>query len=174
MRQLAAVFLRVGNTTFGGGDPTIAVLEREFDRRGWITVEQFTLAYGLARITPGTNVLAFCAATGWMMLGVAGAIVAVLVVTVPSAVLVVWLSKMFVLGSGNRWAHAAIGGAISAAVGAMFAAAFNLIRVQIDKGSRVLPVLIAGAAFALVRVFPVTPLQILGLAALLGLVWPQR
>src|ERR1700730_1715629 len=119
LKDIAIVFFRIGNTTFGGGDPTIAVLQREFDRRGWITPEQFVLAYGLARVTPGTNIVAFCAGAAWLMLGLAGAIVAVLAVTVPSSVLVIWLTRLCELGTTNRWAQAAVAGTVSAAVGSM-------------------------------------------------------
>ena len=56
----------------------MAALQREFDRRGWIDADQFAIAFGLARITPGTNIVAFCAATGWYLGGIAGAMVAVL------------------------------------------------------------------------------------------------
>lgn len=174
LRNIASVFLRVGNTTFGGGDPTIAVLEREFDRRGWLSPEQFTLAYGLARVTPGTNVLAFCAGAAWMMAGIAGAILAVLAVTVPSAVLAVWITQLCAAGNSNRWAHAAIAGAISAAVGAMFAAALYLVRMQIDKGNAVLSVVIAAASFGMARFLPFSPIEVLAIAAVAGLVWTRR
>ena len=81
--QLTAVtrlFLRVGVTVFGGGDPTIAILQREFYRRDWLNPERFAIAFGLARLTPGTNVLAFCAAAGWYLLGLGGALAAVLAI----------------------------------------------------------------------------------------------
>ena len=71
---VTTLFFRVGVTVFGGGDPTIAILQREFYRRDWLTPEKFAIAFGLARLTPGTNVLAFCAAAGWYMLGLTGAL----------------------------------------------------------------------------------------------------
>src|SRR5258708_13096178 len=37
LRQMAAVFFRIGNTTLGGGDPTIAILQPQFDPRRSIT-----------------------------------------------------------------------------------------------------------------------------------------
>lgn len=43
------------------------MLPREFDRRGWLAPEQFTVAYGLARITPGPNMLAFCAGAAYVV-----------------------------------------------------------------------------------------------------------
>ena len=173
LKQLAVLFFRVGNTTFGGGDPTMAVLQREFDRRRWITPEQFALAFGLARVTPGTNMLAFCAGTAWLMLGVAGAIVAILVVTVPSAILVIWLTRMCMLGATNRWAQAAIAGTVAAAVGTMVAAALNLVRPQLTKSNWISTSVIVVAAFVLARVVGLSPIQILGLAALTGLVWTR-
>src|SRR5438309_8949921 len=59
LARLTAVFFRIGNTTFGGGDPTVAALRRELiDRKGWLTDNDYAIAYALARVTPGTNVLA--------------------------------------------------------------------------------------------------------------------
>ena len=171
LKQIGAVFFRVGNTTFGGGDPTIAVLQREFQRRSWITPEQFVLAYGLARVTPGTNVVAFCVGSAWLMAGFTGAMVGILAVTVPSAVLVIWLTRLCELGFSNRWANAAITGTVSAAVGSMVAAALYLIRLQIRRSNWLSTVAIVAGAFMLAQFVRLSPIQILGVAALLGLFW---
>src|SRR5581483_6974984 len=65
LARLTAVFFRIGNTTFGGGDPTMAALRRELvERKEWLTDEDYATAFALARVTPGTNVVAFCAAAG--------------------------------------------------------------------------------------------------------------
>ena len=47
--ETARLFLRAGTTAFGGGDPTIAILQREFYRREWLSPDQFAIAFGLAR-----------------------------------------------------------------------------------------------------------------------------
>src|SRR5258708_35913953 len=153
LRQMAAVFFRIGNTTLGGGDPTIAVLQREFDRRRWITREQFTLAFGLSRVTPFTNLLAFCAGAAWFMLGVLGAIVAVLAVTIPSAALVIWLTHVCALGGTNRWAPAPISGAVAAAVGTMLAAVLNLLPPHLGKSNWAPSAIPGFLAFLLLRTF---------------------
>ena len=70
IRRLTVLFLRVGSLTFGGGDPTMAALQSELVvTRRWLTAEQYALIYALARITPGTNLLAFSAATAWQIRG---------------------------------------------------------------------------------------------------------
>src|SRR5437763_16316125 len=99
LSHLAGVFFRIGNTTVGGGEPTVAALQKELVRRGWLSPEQFGLSYALARLTPGTNMLAFCAAAGWYVLGLAGSAAGVVAVTVPSSVLVVWLTGVCEMGN---------------------------------------------------------------------------
>jgi chromate transporter len=170
---MASVYFRIGNTTLGGGDPTIAVLQREFDRRRWITREQFALAFGLSRVTPFTNMLAFCAGTAWFMLGLMGAVVAVLVVTVPSAALVIWLTHICELGATSRWAQAAIGGTVAAAVGTTVAAALKIVQPQLGKSEWPWTALIVIAAFVLSWTFAMSPLQILALAAVAGFFWKR-
>src|SRR6266545_4318631 len=93
LARLTGIYLRVGNLTFGGGDPTMAALQNELVvRHGWLTPEKYALTYALARITPGTNVLAFCAGSGWYILGWRGAAAAVLAASLPSAIFTVLLT----------------------------------------------------------------------------------
>jgi len=169
--ETARLFFRIGATAFGGGDPTIAILQREFYRRGWLSPDQFAIAFGLARLTPGTNVLAFCAAAGWYLMGGLGAITAVLGVTIPSSVLVIWLTRAWELGVNHPEARAIFGAMIAAAVGTMIGAAAVLVLRQCSKRSWLPPVLIASGAFVLFRVAGLSPLQIIGIAAVTGFFW---
>src|SRR3984957_6561754 len=74
--ELASIFGRFGNITFGGGSATIAVLHREIvSKRKWISEEVFALCYALSRVTPGTNLLAFETGAGWIVRGWSGALV---------------------------------------------------------------------------------------------------
>ena len=82
LRKLTGVFLRIGNTTFGGGLPTMAALQRELvEQHDWLSPEDYALAFSLARVTPGTNVIAFCAATGARIMGLRGALAGALAET---------------------------------------------------------------------------------------------
>src|ERR1700761_1478622 len=117
--DVTLLFTRVGISVFGGGDPTIAILQREFYRRDWLSPEKFGIAFGLARLTPGTNVLAFCAAAGWYMLGIGGALAAVLAITIPASVLVVWLTRAYDLTAHSVLAQSVANALLAAAVGTM-------------------------------------------------------
>lgn len=171
--QLAGVFLRIGNTTVGGGEPTIAALQRELVRRAWLSPEQFSICYALARLTPGTNVLAFCAAAGWYVLDLAGSFCGVVAVTVPSSVLVVWLSGVCEMGNQIPWLQAAVNATIAAGIGIMWAAVLMLVRGQISKSNWLRPVILVAGAFGL-RQAGLPPMLTLAVAALLGLLFTPK
>jgi chromate transporter len=175
--RLTGVFARVGNLTFGGGDPTVAALYSELvTSRRWLAPETYGLVYALARITPGTNVLAFCAGAAWELAGWAGALLAVLAATLPSAVCVVLLTLGYEAWKHNAVAMAAIAGTLAAAVGLMATSAWQLLAPSIatrDWRSMARGLMIAGAALWLPLQFHTSPVAVLGLAALAGFLWQE-
>ena len=178
LAQLTGVFFKVGNTTFGGGPPTMAALQRVFvGRFHWITNEEYGLAYALARLTPGTNVMAFCAATGWQILGWAGAFAGALALTLPSAVIAVIITVGYETWRTNALALAAINGTIAGVAGMMLATVYSLVRPH-TAGFRgrgfqrtLRAIVIAGGAFLLLWKFHFNPLQIIAMVAVVGLLW---
>jgi chromate transporter len=171
--SITRLFARVGITVFGGGDPTIAILQREFYQRSWITPEKFAVAFGLARLTPGTNVLAFCAATGWYLRGLPGALAAVLAITIPASVLVVWLTRAYDLTTRYPLAQSIANALVAAAVGTMVGAAILLVRTQCKPGKWLRPVVIATSAFVLEYLAHLSPLQVICAAAIVGFFWVE-
>ena len=171
---LTAIFLRIGNLTFGGGDPTMTALQRELvHRKHWMTGEQYTLSWGLARITPGTNVLAFCAAAGWLVRGWLGALAAVCGACVPSVVLVIWLTRTYQSLGSITQVSAAMGAISAAIVGMMIAGAWLLVRPQWKPGTRLRIMVIPAVAAILSAVLGFSPVSVLGLAALAGYLWKE-
>jgi chromate transporter len=173
LAALTSLFARVGVTVFGGGDPTIAILQREFFRRGWLSPEKFAIAFGLARLTPGTNVLAFCAAAGWYILGLAGALAAVFAVTIPPSVLVVWITRAYDLTARSALARSIASALLAAAVGTMIGAALLLVRTQTTRARWLKPLVISIGAFLLASFIKLTPLPIIGIAAVAGFFWVE-
>lgn len=173
--RLVGMFLRIGNLTFGGGEPTMALLQQELVvRRGWATSEQYALAYALARITPGTNVLAYCAAMAWFLGGWPAAVACVVAATAPSAAVVVALTVVYEAVKNHPLASGAIGGLVAGAAGMMAAAAWNLLRPRLGPSQRWRTLLLASGALVAVARFGVSPVVVLGLAALIGSLWRVR
>src|SRR5207237_2509210 len=150
LRRFALLCLRVANLTFGGGEPTMSVFFRELVvSRDWLTRERYALIYSLARATPGTNILAFCAGVGWEVARWRGALVAVLSASIPCAAAVVWFTYAYILWRSKPLAMSAIGGTLAAAVGMMAAAAFQLLRPRWKPGSRFRAATLFAAGFLL-------------------------
>jgi len=175
LRQLTGVFLRIGNTTFGGGLPTIAALQRELvEQRGWLSPEDYALAFSLARVTPGTNVIAFCAAAGARIMGLRGALAGTLAETVPSAVLAVLMTQGYETWRTNAWVMAAVAGTIAAVVAMMWASIWYIVRPHLSSlGSALRGLTITLGAFAAIWKFGLGPLSVIGLAVVVGLLWKE-
>ena len=171
--RLTEIFFRIGNTTFGGGYVTIGMLGRELvETRRWLSSDKFDLAFALARVTPGTNLIAFCAAIGALIRGNAGAIAAVLAVTVPSAAVAVFFIYGFEAWQTNPVAMAAIGGTVAAVAGMMWSTIWTILRPHVGGNIRNLQVvLIAGGAFVGAWYFGVTPVPIIAAGTLIGFLW---
>jgi chromate transporter len=170
--SLALLFGRIGNLTFGGGDPTMAALYQELvARRRWLTAEQYGLIWSLARVTPGTNLLAFCVGVGWRLAGLSGALAAVLALTLPSAAIVVWLTYACQALRANAWAMAAIAGVLAAAVGMMLTGAWQILRPHLKARTWPRAVVISGGALVLARLLALNPIAVLALGALAGAFW---
>lgn len=169
---LGWVFVRYANVTFGGGSATIAVLhEQVVERRRWISKLQFDLSYALSRLTPGTNLLAFCTAVGWLTRRWIGAIITLLAASVPCSVLAVLVTHFYEQWQHNRVVQGALRGAMAAAVAIMFSTAWTFAEPHV-KAARGKAIVVIPIALVLALHFSVTPVRILLGAAVLGLLWP--
>lgn len=166
---VTAVYFRIVSLTFGGGNPTMAALEREMvERRKWLEAQDYGLVYGLARLTPGTNLVAFCVGTAWIIRRWAGVVLVVLAATVPSSLVVVLLAWGYDSVKTNPAAKGALAGALAAAVGIMIAASWNLLKPAIRRGAWKSAAAFALAAAVLTLWASLTPIQVIALAALAG------
>jgi chromate transporter len=171
--RLADVFVRYGNITLGGGSATITVLRREIlERRRWIGEDDFTVCFALARLTPGTNLLAFCTGIGWITRGLPGAIVALLAGSIPCATMVVLATALFSLWQHVGWAQAAIHGAVAGAVAVTVKTCWTIAHPYVRPGARLRVAVIAGAAFLLNVLVGLSPIEVLLLAVAVGIFLP--
>jgi len=172
LAAIAGVFARHANTTFGGGSATVAVLRQQIvTRRGWIGDAEFDLNYALSRLTPGTNLLAFCTATGWTTRRWRGALVALLAASLPCSVLAVVVTAFYAELNGSALFQAALRGALAAAVAIMVSTAWVFAEPHVRAAPRKALVVVP-CAIALSLAGRLSPVEILLLAALAGLAWP--
>lgn len=174
LTQIGVVFIRYANLTLGGGSATAATMHRELvEKRHWLTDDQFTLSFALGRVTPGTNLLAFCTGFGYALRGLPGAIVALLASSIPCAILVAALTAVLAYWQDNDIAQMAIRGAIAAAVGITVKTCWTIAHPYFKgRDGQIRVVLIAGIAFALYEWGHIPPIWVLILAAAVGAFLP--
>jgi chromate transporter len=173
--EIASVFAQYGNLTFGGGSATIGVLQHEIEvKRPWITRDQFQLCFGLSRLTPGTNLLAFCTAVGWLRRGLPGAVVALAAASLPCSLIALAVTALFEIWMRNPWVKAALHGALAAAVGIIFYTCWHLTRSNLRRSNLFRLACVFLGSIVLQSVFAIAPIRVLLLAAVLGAIWPQE
>jgi len=172
LAEIAGVFARHANATFGGGSATIAVLEQQIvQRRGWITRPEFHFSYALSRLTPGTNLLAFCTAAGWTARGWLGAIVALVAASLPCSILAVLVTVFCDQLRASAVFQAALAGALAAAVAIMGSTAWVFAEPHV-KAAPWKAIVVVPCAGALALGAQLSPVKILLVAAAVGLSWP--
>ena len=173
--EVAGVFVVSGNSTFGGGTATIVEIERQvIDRRGWLSRSDSHFAYVISRLTPGTNLLAYCVAIGWRMRGVAGAVVALMAVSVPSAVMAVGLTLFFASWTESALTARALNAVLAAAVAIMLGTAWTMISPYVKQREYLRTLLFAVSGLLLAVSGALSPFQILAVAAVAGALWPTH
>ena len=173
LAPIAWVFARYANLTLGGGSATTAVMHGEIvSKRHWVSDEQFALAFALGRLTPGTNLLAFCVGIGWILNRWAGAVIALLAASIPCTLAVVVITVVFAEWQENAFAQAAIKGAIAAAVAITVKTVWTIAHPHFRPGNRTRVLLIGVAAFSLHVFVGVSPINVLLLAAVAGFLLP--
>src|ERR1051326_735170 len=96
LRELAAVFLRLGLTAFGGPAAHIAMMEDEaVVRRQWLTRERFLDLLGIVNLLPGPSSSELAIYLGYLRAGWIGLLVGGLCFVFPAALLVTALAWMY-------------------------------------------------------------------------------
>ena len=172
LRQLAAAVAFDVNRTVGGGHASIELLRRTFTSRRWLDAETHGLIIAVSRLTPGTNILAYCVTLGWRSHGWPGALAALIAASVPASLIVFALTAT--LAQIDRYAVVrgllALGVLVAGAL--VLASAWALIRPYLDKSTRMRALIIAGVAAGLIAL-DATPVRVLLIAALIGCLLPM-
>lgn len=99
LRELAALFLKLGTTSFGGPAVHIAMMEEEVvHRRGWLSQQEFLDLLGATNMIPGPNSTEMAIHVGWHTRRWAGLVVAGVCFILPATVIVTALAWAYV-----RW-----------------------------------------------------------------------
>jgi len=149
---IAAVFVRIGSITFGGGFVMIPLIESEVvNAHHWLTHQEFADATALGQITPGP-VLISATFIGYRVAGTLGALVATLSIFLPSFLMTIAAGSSLRRFRDNQIVQSFLRGVTPAVVGLLIAAAWSIGRSGIHTSIGIAMAL--AAAVILVRFRP--------------------
>ena len=173
LRELVALVAYEANRTVGGGLVSIELLRRRFTARGWLDAATHGVFIAISRFTPGTVVLAYCVMLGWWFHRWRGALLALIVASVPASLIVFVLAATLARIDQYAAVRVLLALGILVASALVVASAWHLIRPYLPAGSRLRLIVIAAAAVALV-IAGATPVRVLLVAAVVSCVLPVR
>jgi chromate transporter len=170
-RQAFLFWLRLGFISFGGPAGQIAIMQRELvEQRRWISQQRFMHALSYCMLLPGPEAQQLATYLGWLMHRTLGGVVAGVLFILPSLVLLLLLSGLYMLYGQHPAAAGVLYGLKPAVAALVLHALYRLGRRCLEPvHRRPLPWLLALSAFVTLAVFD-GPFPALVLLAL-GLGW---
>ena len=162
-------FYRSGALVFGGGHVVLPLLQAEVVTPGWVSNADFLAGYGMAQAVPGplfTFAAYLGAVTGPAPNGLAGAVIALVALSLPGLLLVYGMLPFWDALRLRPTAQAAMRGTNAAVVGILGAALYNPVWTSAVLSPRDFAVALAG--FLLLTVWKLPPWIVVVLLALAG------
>jgi chromate transporter len=172
LRELAWIITRDVNRTIGGL-ASMELLRRSFDARRWVDESTNHLLVAVSRLTPGTNILAYCVAAGWRLRGTRGVVTAIVAASLPSAILIYALALTLLRLDRYLVVRVLLGAGMLVAAGLVFSSAWYLLKPFLQSDRRVRATLIIVIAFGLYA-WGWTPVRVLLVCAIVGALLPVQ
>jgi chromate transporter len=173
LRQLTSAVALDVNRTVGGGYASMELLRRRCAVHGWLDTATHGLLLAVSRLTPGTNILAYCVLLGWRFHRGIGAALALAAASLPAAAIVTGLTATLVRVDRYPMVQAGLAVGILVAAALVLASAWTLIRPYLAPAARQTAVIITAVSAVLI-VAGATPVRTLLAAAVLGFLLPLR
>ncbi len=171
--EIAWIVTRDINRTVGGGMASMELLRRSFETRRWIDGQTHGLLVAVSRLTPGTNILAYCAGAGWLLRGWRGTLVALAAASIPSSVVIFAAAATLVRLDRFPAVRIALSIGMLAAAVLVLASAGNLLKPYLRSATWRRTLIIVAIAGAL-SLLGWTPVRILLVSAVAGALMPVR
>jgi chromate transporter len=166
--QLFISFFKIGLFSFGGGYAMLPLIQREIvSLHDWLTMDQFIDVVAISQVTPGPVGINAATFVGYKVAGFAGSSIATTGAVLPSVVVVLILTSLFLKYRDLGPVKAMFNGIRPVVVSLILAATVMIIPSSITDMAGVL---IAIAAFLLIRHLRLDPILLLVLAAVAGII----
>ncbi len=131
---LLKYFLYLGSLGFGGPVALVGYMQRDLvERRQWFTKEEYMKSLALSQLAPGPLAAQLAICLGYVHSRVAGATLVSLAFILPSFVMTVAISWLYVRFGGLSWMQAAFYGVGAAVIGIITLAAYKLAKLTMAR-----------------------------------------
>jgi len=162
---LIATFGLMSLFAVGGAAAAVPEMHRiAVDVYHWMTDKQFADAFAISQLSPGPNVL-IVTLIGYTVAGIYGALAATLAMTLPTALLAYYVSRLLNRPKQSRWPAMIQAALVPLSIGLMAASALILAQAT-DR--TVVAVLLTAAVAVVASVTRINPLWLLLAGGLLG------
>jgi len=125
--KINLIFSGISLSLFGGGYVMIPIMQSLLvTNLKWISSQEFLDCIAFSQLTPGP-ILVSSIFIGFKLTGFAGAMVALIATFAPSAVLMLVVSKIFMVYKNHSWLRNAMAGIKPVVVGLILASAYKLL-----------------------------------------------
>ncbi len=129
LREALAFWFRLGCISFGGPAGQIALMHTELvERRRWISERRFLHALNYCMVLPGPEAQQLATYIGWLLHGTRGGLAAGALFVLPSLVLLIGLSWLYMAQGHTAWMAALLWGVKPAVTALVLSAAWRLGR----------------------------------------------
>lgn len=155
--------------TFGGGYVILPMMKKKFvDRLHWIDENEMYDLMSIAQSSPGAMAVNVSVLVGYRLSGVAGALIAILGTIIPPLTIITLISIGYEAFRDNRIVALVLRG-MRAGVAAIIVDVVITLLINIGEAKKILPYVVAVAAFMATAVFHVNIVAIIAICALIGL-----
>lgn len=170
--QLFITFARIGAFTFGGGYAMLPMFQRELvEKRKWETEENLMDYYAIAQCTPGVIAVNTATLVGYKQKGTIGAVAATVGVVLPSFIIIAVIAALLTNFADLPVVRYAFIGIRACVCALILDAVIKLGK----KAIRDIPtIIIAVLVFACTCFFNISPIVLVVIAAIAGLILQGR
>lgn len=160
-------FFRIGPATFGGGYAMISLIEHEtVTKRNWIDEQEFSNLISIAGSAPGGVGVNAAAFIGYRLAGIGGAVVSIIGITLPTFLIVLGLSFLYISMDGNPKVAAAMKGIQAAVIALIITAAYKMAKSSLfDMATTVIAIL----TFAILILSKINPIFVIVAGLIIGI-----
>ncbi|MBI1818143.1 MAG: chromate transporter [Deltaproteobacteria bacterium] len=134
LREFLTYFLRLGALGFGGPIALAGYMQRDLvERRKWISQQDYVEGLALAQLAPGPLAAQLAIYLGWVRAGNLGATLVSAAFILPSFLMVLGLSAVYVRFGGLAWMQGLFYGIGAAVIAIIGRSAYKLVRMTLGK-----------------------------------------